>query len=356
MSRAAGSPSTRRQSVSPSSPERTGSGARIFRDAAYHLVTSTPEAVEAIGGDELLYEDGVARGGGYMALRTGETSQLAFAVVGSMTDAAEARGLADRYAAGIADTALLEPATRYWRHVTRDLRVGGEGKALTAEQAILPWLAHDAMVHLTVPHGLEQYTGAAWGTRDVCQGPLEFMLALRHDETARKILTTLFAEQYRTRGDWPQWFMLPPYSNIRAGEAHGDIVVWPLKALCDYVEATGDFAVLDVHLPWRRDDTLKPTEETGTIREHVELLLATVASALHPRHASHPLWRGRLERLPSACRSASSRLDGVDLDGRAALRADPALCRDPRAHGRIRGGERTGVAGRRDAQADVNRP
>ncbi|MCX5578776.1 GH36-type glycosyl hydrolase domain-containing protein [Kaistia terrae] len=253
-----------------------------FPDAAYHLVTSTPEAVEAIGGDELLYEDGVARGGGYIALRTGETSQLAFAVVGSMNDAAEAQKLADRYAAGMAEAPLLEPAARYWRHVTGDLRVGGEDEALTAEQAILPWLAHDAMIHLTVPHGLEQYTGAAWGTRDVCQGPLEFMLALRHDETARAILTTLFAEQYRTRGDWPQWFMLPPYSNIRAGEAHGDIVVWPLKALCDYLEATGDFAFLDVPLPWRRDDNLKPTEETGTIREHVELLLATVRERFIP--------------------------------------------------------------------------
>ena len=38
------------------------------------------------------------------------------------------------------------------------------------------------MIHLTVPHGLEQYTGAAWGTRDVCQGPVEFLLALEHDE------------------------------------------------------------------------------------------------------------------------------------------------------------------------------
>lgn len=177
---------------------------------------------------------------------------------------------------------MLEPARRYWRHVTRDLRIPDEDDDLSAEQAILPWLAHDAIVHLTVPHGLEQYTGAAWGTRDVCQGPLEFMLALRHDATARDILTTLFAEQYRTRGDWPQWFMLPPYSNIRAGDAHGDIVVWPLKALCDYVEATGDLGILDEPLPWRRDDDLEPTAETGSIRAHVELLLQTVRDRFVP--------------------------------------------------------------------------
>ncbi|MBN9026084.1 MAG: cellobiose phosphorylase, partial [Rhizobiales bacterium] len=253
-----------------------------FPDAVYHLVTSTPQAVEAVGGDELLYEDGVARGGPYVALRTEAATELTFAVVGSMTDAAEAARLADRFAAGVEDAALLEPAGAFWSGLLRALPEATDPDRLAAEATILPWLAHDAIVHLTVPHGLEQYTGAAWGTRDVCQGPLEFMLALRHDGTAREILRTLFAEQYKTRGDWPQWFMLPPYSNIRAGDAHGDIVVWPLKALCDYIEATGDLAILDVRLPWRRDEDLKPTEEQGTIRAHVELLLATVRQRFIP--------------------------------------------------------------------------
>lgn len=251
-------------------------------DAVYHLTTSTPDAIEAIGGDELLFEEGATRTGGYAAFRTAPTQTFAFAVTGSMTDAAEADRLADLYGAGVDEKAMLEPASRFWRHVTGDLRVPGASDALTAEQAILPWLAHDAIVHLTVPHGLEQYTGAAWGTRDVCQGPLEFMLALRHDATARAIVTAVFAEQYRTRGDWPQWFMLPPYSNIRAGDAHGDIVVWPLKALCDYVEATGDLGILNEPLPWRRDDNLEPTAETGPIRAHVELLLQTVRDRFVP--------------------------------------------------------------------------
>ena len=33
-------------------------------------------------------------------------------------------------------------------------------------------------MHLTAPHGLEQYTGGAWGVRDVCQGPIELLLSL----------------------------------------------------------------------------------------------------------------------------------------------------------------------------------
>ena len=37
--------------------------------------------------------------------------------------------------------------------------------------------------------------------------------------------------------------MLEPYAQIRDRHSHGDVIVWPLKALCDYVEATGDLGV-----------------------------------------------------------------------------------------------------------------
>ena len=112
------------------------------------------------------------------------------------------------------------------------------------------------MIHLTVPHGLEQYTGAAWGTRDVCQGPVEFLLALEHDLSVKQILGFVFAEQSESAGDWPQWFMLPfPTRNSATAIAHGDVIVWPLKALCDYVEATGDLAFLAEPVAWRRPRT-----------------------------------------------------------------------------------------------------
>ena len=70
-----------------------------YPDAVYHLVTSTPDAVEAIGGDELLYADGQPRGGGFVALRTRPTTALDFAVVGALADPAEAERLAAKYAA-----------------------------------------------------------------------------------------------------------------------------------------------------------------------------------------------------------------------------------------------------------------
>jgi cellobiose phosphorylase len=137
------------------------------------------------------------------------------------------------------------------------------------------------MIHLTVPHGLEQYTGAAWGVRDVCQGPVEFLLALRHDEPVKQILRLVFAQQYESSGDWPQWFMLDPYAIIQDRVSHGDVIVWPLKALNDYIEATGDFAFLDEPVAWRAD-SLERTARKDSVGAHIDKLVSAVRARFIP--------------------------------------------------------------------------
>jgi 1,2-beta-oligoglucan phosphorylase len=253
-----------------------------YPNTVYHLVTSTPDAVEAIGGDELLYSDGQPRHGAYVALRTRPVREFCFTAAGSMTDPEFAAKLAVKYQTGTNDPNLLAAARRFWEGVTRNLRVPGRGRECAALDLLVPWLAHNAMIHLTVPHGLEQYTGAAWGTRDVCQGPVELLLALEHDEPVKQILRIVFAQQYETLGDWPQWFMLEPYSIIQDRTSHGDVIVWPLKALNDYIEATGDFGFLDERIAWRREDTLGVTERKNSVAEHVRSLLATVRARFIP--------------------------------------------------------------------------
>jgi len=261
---------------------------RHYPRSLYRLVASTPGAIEATGGDELLYADGARRSGAYVAMRTHPTRELAFAVVGSLTDPARAEALAERFRAKLDAAAMDARSARFWCGLTRGLRLEGADSgarvalAVGAVETMLPWLAHDALVHLTVPQGLEQYSGAAWGTRDVCQGPIEMLLALGHDAPARAVLLRLFAEQFAPGGDWPQWFMLAPYSDIRDSQAHGDVIIWPLKALCDYLETTGDFAILDEPLPWRERDSLQPSATADPLVAHVERLLNTVRARFVP--------------------------------------------------------------------------
>ncbi|HMR34133.1 MAG TPA: hypothetical protein PKA13_23695 [Geminicoccaceae bacterium] len=254
---------------------------RTYPKAITLIVAGMPDEFEAVGGDELLYADGRSRGGSYVAMRTRATNELSFAAVGSLTDPAVAEELAGRYSRGVDDAAMLASAAWYWEQVTRGLRIRGKGRGVAALDTLFPWLAHNAIVHLTVAHGLEQYSGAAWGTRDVCQGPVELMLALEHDAPVKEILRIVFAQQHEQRGDWPQWFMLDPYPEIRDRHSHGDVIVWPLKALCDYVEATDDLAFLGEAVAWRRDD-FKPTAHKDTLFAHADKLLATVRAQFIP--------------------------------------------------------------------------
>ncbi len=265
-------------------PDLNGLWGQKYPQAAYHLVTSNPRRIEAIGGDELLYLDGHRRSGGYVAIRTGPTKEFAFAVVGSMTDGKQARALAAKYAKPVDEARMLKPAERFWGNLTRGVRVksANSSAGALAVDTIFPWLAHDGMIHLTAPHGLEQYTGGAWGTRDVCQGSIELLLTLEHDEPVKEILRIIFAQQYADSGDWPQWFMLEPYSAIQSKDSAGDIIVWPLKALCDYVEATGDFAFLDETIAWRREDNFEKTPQTEPVTAHVEKLIETVRARFIP--------------------------------------------------------------------------
>ena len=75
-------------------PDPSSLWGQRYPDAVYHLVVSTPDAIETIGADELLYLDGRPRGGAYVAIKTRVTGELRFAVVGSLSDPAEAERLA----------------------------------------------------------------------------------------------------------------------------------------------------------------------------------------------------------------------------------------------------------------------
>ena len=69
---------------------------------------------------------------------------------------------------------------------------------------------------------------------------------------------------------------------IRDRHSHGDVIIWPLKALCDYIEATNDLAFLDEPIAWRREDDLERTARKDPVAAHVDKLLATVRERFIP--------------------------------------------------------------------------
>lgn len=146
------------------------------------------------------------------------------------------------------------------------------------------WYTHNMLVHYSVPHGLEQYSGAAWGTRDVCQGPTEYFLAMGKHGQVKEILKTVYTHQYMENGNWPQWFMFDRYYRIQQEESHGDIIVWPLKVLGDYLRITGDYSVLKERVPYTtRNGEL--TAETYTVLDHARKEIQYIKD--HFLHGTH---------------------------------------------------------------------
>jgi CRISPR-associated protein Csx3 len=189
----------------------------------FTLAAAEPADVAACGGDEALYADGRSRQAPYAVLQSRAVTQFAVTLAGASVAAEEAGTTAP----------LLEGLPRLLH------------TAASHVAEALPWMAHNAAMHFTAPRGLEQYGGAAWGVRDVCQGPVEWLLATRQFAPVRRLLRQVFEQQYECNGCWPQWFMFEPFRFIQSVHAHGDVPFWPVKALCDYVEASGDLAVLD---------------------------------------------------------------------------------------------------------------
>jgi len=252
---------------------------------AFALAAQEAAQLAALGGDELIYVDGVARGGPYAALRSAATRRFGVILTGTLEGAA---ALAAAVRAARAEFSsgrphAVPPAAPARLH-------GGDDMAVARVDEVLPWFTHNASVHFSTPHGLEQYGGAAWGVRDVTQGSVEWLLAAGEFGVVRRLLTTVFAQQYAgeaarhegVEGGWPQWFMFRPFHFIQQTHSHGDVCFWPVKALCDYVEASGDFAFLDERVGYTDAKTFTAAVGTETLWAHCDRVLAHVESRFVP--------------------------------------------------------------------------
>jgi len=227
---------------------------RRFPQGGFKITPQPGTGIESIGGDELLYADATSRREPFLCLRTIAARSCGFTMEGCL--------IAESSAAPIT---LLE-----------QLRITPPKGSPLADAAlrmatIRPWFIHNALVHYLSPRGLEQYSGGGWGTRDICQGPVELLLALGHFEPLREVLLRVFRQQ-NPDGDWPQWFMFfERERNIRPGDSHGDIVYWPLLALAQYLSATRDASLLEQTVPFFYPDG--DAAESATILQHVDRAL-----------------------------------------------------------------------------------
>ncbi len=231
---------------------------RRFPDGGFLIEPTGGTLVDEIGGDELLFPNGNSHNQPFLCFITAPATTAGLVMRGRLVDDS------------------VGQVEDFWETIASGLQIHAPAAsplAPAAERAgeIFPWFIHNALVHYLSPRGLEQYSGGGWGTRDVCQGPVELLLALGRFEPVRDLLCRVFRQQ-NTDGDWPQWFMFfERERNIRPGDSHGDIVYWPLLALAQYLSATGDTGLLDESLPFFNFD--EKAAEVASISSHVDRAL-----------------------------------------------------------------------------------
>ena len=247
--------------------------------ATMTLCSGTPLTVSD---DGPLFDDGRSRRACVVTLRTEPGPGLDVEVTVDPAGTAAAVPAVHDEGAGTEQ----EHAGDWWRQVTA-LRIGEPADAADAADAAealavsLPWLVRDALVHFLSPRGLEQFTGGAWGTRDVTQGPLELLLALDRQADARALLLAVFAAQ-NADGTWPQAFgFLPGDEHFRMEPSHGDVVHWPVLAVGRYLLASGDATLLEETVPWYTPVDA-PAVPASTMRSHLERALTGAREHLLP--------------------------------------------------------------------------
>jgi cellobiose phosphorylase len=289
-------------------------------------------SIDRVGRDEALFLDGRSRQLPWITLRTPPTTEVHLRLTADLVPAAD---LARQ-------DLTCQDRPHFWDVIRSSVRLRPPADSPLASEVskldtVLPWFAHDALVHYLSPRGLEQYTGGGWGTRDVCQGPVGLLIALGQNAPLRDLIVRVLRAQ-NARGDWPQAFEIYP-RDFRGGQgdAHGDVVFWPVLALGEYLAVTGDISLFADRISFVDDHGATAGEP---LLEHVRRALAVIAASTvpgsplpayghgdwndslqpaDPHLAAHlcSTWTATLQvqalrTLAGSLRTVSSRLDGQD--------------------------------------------
>ena len=247
-----------------------------FSRTQFRILVNSQEVRYSAGGEALSSPGHEPSQGSGFILEVAKTTGFCMSFVGEVTGPADVKRIHDADAQRRSDCAAAVAASR---ELSRELTLNGPD-AIAAIREILPWYGMNALVHFLTPYGLEQFSGAAWGTRDVCQGPVDLLLCQEKYAHARQVLQTVFSNQ-NPDGGWPQWWMFDSYQSVRADSAHGDVIYWCILALCNYIKASGDFSILEQPLPYFQPDAAAAAAPTPVL-EHVGRVIALVTHSFVP--------------------------------------------------------------------------
>jgi cellobiose phosphorylase len=258
-----------------------------FPRAQFRIKVNSVNSDYKACGDEALYFNNKGRGGSFFVLDVRETKDFCMSFIGEVCSAGKTVIIEDAEDQWLSDCQDAESA---WQEFCLNLSLKGDQEDTAAIQEIIPWYGMNALTHFLTPYGFEQFSGAAWGTRDIAQGPFDLLLCMEKQDEAKQLLRIIFSNQ-NTDGGWPQWWMFDSYSDIRADSSHGDVFYWCMIALSNYIKVTGDLKLLDEILPYYHENGNSDAEKTP-LSEHIDRLINLIVNSFLPGTALVPFGGG----------------------------------------------------------------
>jgi cellobiose phosphorylase len=258
-----------------------------FPRAQFRIAVQSSHSNYTAHSDDVLYPSKQSQSDSLFVLAVRKTNDFCMSFIGEVCSATNAIKIENAHEQWFSDCSDARSA---WRNLSLNLSLRGNHNDIAVIGEVLPWFGSNALTHYLTPYGLEQFSGAAWGTRDVSQGPIDLLLNLQKYEEAKQVLRIIFSNQH-PNGGWPQWWMFDSYSHIRAADAHGDVVYWCIIALSSYIKVTGDLSILDELLPYFNNDS-KTSPEKSPLGEHVDRVIKMITDSFIPGTALVPFGGG----------------------------------------------------------------
>ncbi len=255
----------------------------LFPQAQFSIVIRGNHSFFKACGNDVLFENGIAQAPPLFVVDVQETSAFYMSIVGEVCGTVNPLKIDEPDNQFSLDS---QAAWSLWKRLCMNLDLKGTQEDIAVIREILPWYGMNALTHYLTPYGPEQFSGAAWGTRDIVQGPFDLLLYTEKYDEAKQVLCILFSNQ-NPDGGWPQWWMFDSYSHIRADGSHGDIYYWCIIALSNYLNTTGDLNILEEILPYYHEKGVLYAEKTP-LSEHIERLIQMIIRYFIPGTALVP--------------------------------------------------------------------